>query len=341
MWVVGNTVDLLPKQKELFMTEPAHAPFTVVYSDEYLDWQLENGVTDPIRAKIATDHLVAEGGDAVTVLNPADIPVDEVRSAIEMVHTEEYAASVIDDGIIVEFPRVDQRLGEVAQLMFAGTVVAVREVLAGNTRVAFNPQGAKHHAKVEQGSGFCVFNDMTWAALHMEGMGRRPLYLDWDVHAGDGVQEMLGGSSIPTLSIHQGSIFPMDPKVKNLELARAGERHTHHSVDKAAFNWNLEKNAGDDAFRWAIDEAIEFIRNYKPDTLLLAIGADAHAGQALATAGSNVTYDGFDYAAGRVRNIADELGVTGIIVGGAGGYQPLDHTPRIWANVVKRLVKVG
>lgn len=330
-------VVLQPKQKESTMTEHNFTPFTVVYSDEYLDWQLENGVTDPIRAKIATRHLVEECGDAITVLDPAGIPVDEARMAIEMVHTEEYAASVIDDGISVEFPRPDYRLGEVAQLMFAGTMVAVREVLAGNTRIAFNPQGAKHHAKVEHGSGFCVFNDMAWAAHHLEGMGRRPLYLDWDVHAGDGVQEMLGATSIPTLSIHQGSIFPMDPKVKNLELARAGERHTHHLADKAAFNWNLERGAGDDAFRWAIDEAVEVIRDYKPDTLLLAIGADGHGGQLLGTADTNYSYEAFEYAAGRVRDIADELGVTGIVIGGAGGYQPLDHTPRIWANVVKRI----
>jgi acetoin utilization deacetylase AcuC-like enzyme len=103
----------------------------------------------------------------------------------------------------------------------------------------------------------------------------------------------------------------------------------------------MERNAEDDAFRWAIDEAIDFIREYKPDTLLLAIGADAHGGQALGTAGTNVTYAGFDYAAGRVREIADELGVTGIVMGGAGGYQPLTHTPRIWANVVKRIAQEG
>ena len=319
------------------MTEPTLNPVTVVYSNDYLDWQLQNGVTDPIRAKIATDHLVDEGGDAVTVLDPNDLSVDEVRMDIEMVHTPEYAAQVIDEGICVEFPGPDYRLGEVAQLMFAGTVMAVREVLAGNTRIAFNPQGAKHHAKVESSGGFCAFNDMAWAALHMEGMGRRPLYLDWDVHAGDGVQEMLSASTIPTLSIHQGSIFPMDRNVKDLERARAGERHTHHNPDKAFYNWNLERDAGDDAFRWAIDEVMEFIRDYKPDTLLLAIGADGHAGQSLGTAGTNYTYAGFDYAAAQVRAVADELGVTGIVMGGAGGYQPLDHTPRIWANVVKRI----
>lgn len=319
------------------MTETTFTPFTVVYSAEYLDWQLENGVTDPIRAKIATEHLVAECGDAVTVLDPTELDEGEVRQDIEMVHTEEYAARVIDDGICVEFPRVDQRLGEVAQLMFAGTVMAVREVLAGNTRIAFNPQGAKHHAKVESSGGFCAFNDMAWAALHMEGMGRRPLYLDWDVHAGDGVQEMLGASPIPTLSIHQGSIFPMDHQVKDVALARLGERHTRHNADKAYCNWNLEKDAGDEAFRWAIDEAIEFIRDYRPDTLLLAIGADGHAGQSLGTAGTNYTYDGFAYAAARVREVADELGVSGIVIGGAGGYQPTTHTPRIWADVVKRL----
>lgn len=319
--------------------EEKFTPFVVVYSDDYLDWQLGNGVTDPRRAQIANRHLVEECGDAVRVLDPNTVPSDEARSAIEVVHTLEYAAEVIDDGICVEFKEVDQHMGDIAQLMFAGTILAVDEVLAGRTRVAFNPQGAKHHAKVEQSSGFCVFNDMAWAAHHLEGMGRRPLYLDWDVHAGDGVQEMLSGSTIPTLSIHQGSIFPSDPQVKNLELARAGQRHTHHLPDKAAWNWNLERDAGDEAFRWAIDEAMAVIRDYQPDTLLLAIGADGHAGQSLGTAGTNYTYDGFDYAARAVRTVADVIGVTGIVVGGAGGYQPLDHTPRIWANVVKRLVR--
>ena len=248
---------------------------------------------------------------------------------------------VIDDGICTEFSEPSNRLGEVAQLMFAGTMVAVDEVLKGNTRVAFNPQGAKHHAMIDHASGFCVFNDMAWAALHMANMGRRPLYLDWDVHAGDGVQQMLSDSPIPTLSIHQGSIFPMDRNVKNVDLARAGERHTHHDPDRAFYNWNLEKDAGDDAFRWAIDEAMEFIRDYRPDTLLLAIGADGHAGQSLGTAGTHYSYDGFDYAAGRVHELADELAVSGIVIGGAGGYQPRDHTPRIWANVVERLAREG
>ena len=319
------------------MNEPTLNPVTVIYSADYLKWQLENGVTDPIRAKIATKHLVDEGGDSVTVLDPNDIPVDEARAAIEMTHSPEYAAKVIDAGDNSQFPRKSPLLGEIAQLMFAGTMVAVREVLAGNTRFAFNPQGAKHHAKAERGSGFCVFNDMVWAANHMEGLGKRPLYLDWDVHAGDGVQEMLSGSSIPTLSIHQGSIFPRDPRTQDHALADAGVRHTHHNPEKAFYNWNLERNAGDEAFRWAIDEAIDFIREYRPDTLLLAIGADGHGGQALGTAGTNYTYAGFDYAASRVREIADELGVTGIVMGGAGGYQPLTHTPRIWANVVKRI----
>lgn len=316
-------------------------PVTVVYSDEYLDWQLDNGVTDPIRAKIATDHLVDEWGDAVTVLDPRRVSDSDARGAIEFVHLEEYAARVIDDGICSEFPEPSNRLGEIAQLMFAGTMVAVDEVLSGNTRIAFNPQGAKHHAKIDRGSGFCAFNDMAWAALHMANMGRRPLYLDWDVHAGDGVQELLSNSPIPTLSIHQGSIFPSDGNVKDLALARLGERHAFHNPDKAYYNWNVERNAGDGAFRWAIDGAMDVIREYRPDTLLLAIGADGHAGQSLGTAGTNYTYDGFAYAAGRVRDIADELGVTGIVIGGAGGYQPTTHTPRIWANVVTRIAMGG
>jgi acetoin utilization protein AcuC len=311
-------------------------PVTVVYTDRYLDWQLDNGATDPRRAQIAVQHLRDEMGEALTVLDPMVLDRAEIRQLIESVHDHDFVADVIDNGRSGEFPGASTLLGETAATMFAGTVVAVREVLAGNTRIAFNPQGAKHHARFDHSAGFCVFNDMAWAAREFTAHGHRPLYLDWDVHAGDGVQGMLFDTAIPTLSIHQAAAYPSDPMTK--QSAFRGERHEFHHPDHAAYNWNLETGAGDDAFAWALDGAESVIREYKPDVLLLAIGADGHeiVGN-LGDTGSRYTYAGFDAAAARIRNLADELDVRGIVIGGAGGYRPLDHTPRIWANVVETL----
>lgn len=311
-------------------------PVTVVYSDAYLDWQLRNGATDPRRAQIAVGHLRDELGELLTVLDPGSVDRAELRALIESVHDHDFVARVIDEGRAGDFPEVSTVLGETAATMFAGTVVTVREVLAGNTRIAFNPQGAKHHARYDHSSGFCVFNDMVWAAKEFAAHGYRPLYLDWDVHAGDGVQALLFDTDIPTLSIHQGGIYPSDPMVK--DSAHSGERHEFHHPDRHAYNWNLERGAGDDALAWALDGVEAVIRDYRPDVLLLAIGADGHevVGN-LGDTGSRYTYAGFDAAAARVRAIADELAFRGIVVGGAGGYRPLDHTPRIWANVIETL----
>jgi acetoin utilization protein AcuC len=308
----------------------------ISYTDQYLNWQLQNGATDPRRAQIAVEMLVEEMGGAATVLDPSTIDTAAVRSAIESVHDRDFVAAVIDEGKSSEFPGVSVELGETAATMFAGTMLAVYEVLAGRTRIAFNPQGAKHHARVDHASGFCVFNDMAWAAQEFVAAGHRPLYLDWDVHAGDGVQAMLWDSPVPTLSIHQGRLYPSDWTTKDRD--KLGERHTHHTEDHAAFNWNVEIDAGDSALEWAMDGAEAVIREYQPDILLLAIGADGHeiTGN-LGDTRTRYTYDGFDAAAKRVRSLADELGVTGIVVGGAGGYRPLDHTPRIWANMIQVL----
>lgn len=322
------------------MQNPEFIPVTVAYTDNYLDWQLNNGATDPRRAQIAVDHLRDEMGDSLTVLDPSVLDRTELRRLIELVHDRDFVSDVIDEGRAGEFPEASNLLGRTAATMFAGTVVAVREILAGNTRIAFNPQGAKHHARFDHSAGFCVFNDMAWAAKEFAANGYRPLYLDWDVHAGDGVQAMLLDTDIPTLSIHQAALYPSDPMVKSTALF--GERHEFHHPEHAAYNWNLERGAGDDALAWALDGAEAVIRAHKPDVLLLAIGADGHevVGN-LGDTGSRYTYDGFHDAADRVRNLADELGVRGILVGGAGGYRPLDHTPRIWADVIERLAKAN
>ncbi len=121
-----------------------------------------------------------------------------------------------------------------------------------------------------------------------------------------------------------------------------GGRHEFHHPENVAYNWNLERGAGDEALEWAMDGVEAIIRDHRPDVLLLAIGADGHevVGN-LGDTGSRYTYAGFDAAASRIRRLADELGVRGIVIGGAGGYRPLDHTPRIWANVIKVLAANG
>ena len=217
--------------------------------------------------------------------------------------------------------------------MFAGTMVATQEILDGKSKVAFNPQGAKHHALKGRSSGFCVFNDMAWAALEFQRAGLKPLYLDFDIHAGDGVYHMLKGTGVPTISIHNGALFPGDSEMQ----VRTGERATLHDVDAHNYNFNVAMGDGDDAFKWAMDGAAEIIERYQPDVILLAAGADGHSGDSALGQTNNYTAEGFKYAAELIAACARKHSQGRVLIGGAGGYQPLKETPETWALVVETI----
>ncbi len=320
-------------------------PLAIAYNDVYLEWMLGSGrgdhPTDPVRARLATELLLARFGGAgaaaaeaggVRVLDPRGVPVERARAAIESIHDPEYVARVIDDGFSDEWWGERPELGLTAVAMFAGTMVLVDELVAGRVRVGFNPQGAKHHAARDRSSGFCVFNDMALAALELERQGLRPLYLDWDIHAGDGVQHLLADTAIPTLSIHGHSTFPFDPATIDVDAARAGRRHTRHDPERAIYNWALNDGDGDEQLRWALEEARAVIDAYQPGVILLAAGADGLVGSPLGT--GTYTQAGFIAAAELVAELAARHSEGRVIVGGAGGYQPRTETPRTWANVV-------
>ncbi len=61
----------------------------------------------------------------------------------------------------------------------------------------------------DRGSGFCVFNDMAWAAKHFADQGKRMLYVDLDAHHGDGVEALTRDEPlVMTCSVHDSTIFP-------------------------------------------------------------------------------------------------------------------------------------
>jgi acetoin utilization protein AcuC len=314
-------------------------PLWVEYGEIYLDWLLGGSSfshpTNPRRAKIAVENLVERLKGKVVVHDPAlNADVEADKAELAKIHGEAHIHGAVNNYVDNLWGGSNESVAKAGLAMFRGTVRAVRALLAGKARVAFNPQGAKHHAMRDNSSGFCLFNDMAWAALEFEAAGLKPLYLDWDIHAGDGVYELLRNTGIPTLSIHNGSIFPGNPKMQ--DRGRLSERHTVHQLDEHAYNWNVLDDDGDEGFKWAIDEAAKVIEGYAPNVILLAAGADGHEGQNGLGIRNQYTYAGFEYAADMVAELAEKHNAI-VLIGGSGGYQPLDHTPEIWARVVERI----
>lgn len=311
-------------------------PLAVVYDDIYLNWLLGAGdgshPTNPMRAKLATDMIVERLGAAVQLVAPAPEGTEEADTvAVNSIHEARYVRHTLAGGNS-QWHGIKPKVAAAGFAMFRGTIRAVEMMLAGKVRVAFNPQGAKHHARFEGGDGFCVFNDMVYAALAFEAAGLRPLYIDWDIHAGDGVAMMLKGKGIPTISIHNAMGYPSNSQMQT--FGKRGELHHPHDHN---YNFNVLPGDGDEVFKSFIDAAGDIIDSYKPDVILLAAGADGHTGVGNLGAIANYTAEGFEYAANMIAEKAITHCDGRVLIGGAGGYQPLNETPKTWALVVETI----
>ena len=96
-------------------------------------------------------------------------------------------------------------------------------------------------------------------------------------------------------------------------------------------------SGGDDdtEFLDAMQEIELLADEVKPDVILLATGADAHHSDPLSSL--NFDYPGYRAAAQIIGNIANKHAKGRVLIGGAGGYQPLTHTPQVWAQVVAQV----
>lgn len=308
----------------------------IAYSDDYLGWLLGDGKgshpTKPIRAKIATEMLLDEiGSENITIVEPT-IEEDD-REALESIHSPQFVSEVIDAGLSYDWVGARREMGEIAFKMFTGTKRLVEKMIDGEVQVGFNPQGAKHHAQYGWSEGFCVFNDFAWSAMEFEKYGLKPLYIDWDVNAGDGVQNLLQDTDIPTLSIHGHGIYPTHSNTYDSKQD-GSTRYEYHNPEQHWYNYCLPQGADDFDFAWAIDRIAEKVAEYKPNVILLATGADAHESD---NWGINFTYKGYDYASIKVAELANKYANGRVLIGGAGGYKAYTATPRVWANVVKNI----
>jgi len=314
------------------MTNKLH----IAYTDEYLGWLLGSGngshPTRPVRAKIATELLIDElGEDNIVIVEPTIEDGD--RESLEEIHNPDFVAEVIDDGIADDWSGSRLEMGQIALKMFTGTKRLVEGILDGEIQVGFNPQGAKHHAQYGWSEGFCVFNDHAWSAIEFAKHGLKPLYIDWDVNAGDGVQNLLAHTDIPTLSIHGHGIYPLHSNTYD-STQNGKAPYEYHNPEEHWYNYCLPQGSGDKEFAWAIDRIAEKVAEYKPDVILLATGADAHE---LDNWGMKFTYAGYDYASSVVAELANKYSNGRVLIGGAGGYKAYTATPRVWANVVKNI----
>ncbi len=167
------------------------------------------------------------------------------------------------------------RVLEPMQLASAGTVCAAELALARPSAWAINLGGGFHHARHGFGHGFCVFNDLTMAVQRAldGGFGcRRLLYLDLDVHQGDGFERDMGWDPrVAVVDAFHPGLFPGDAAAAACPaLAERGARFFHRAGD-----------GGDRFLEWLRTELPRVLAAFDPDLVLYNAGSDVLVGDPL------------------------------------------------------------
>ena len=220
---------------------------------------------------------------------------------------------------------------EVARLAAGAVTGAVDAVLDGeaeNALAVVRPPG--HHATPDRAMGFCLLNNIAIAARHAlsEHGIKKVLILDYDVHHGNGTQDIFyADPSVMLISIHQSPFYPGSGAISEV-----GEGEGRGST----LNIPLSAGHGDESYRRLFAEVVTpAAERFDPDLMLISVGMDAHWVDPLAS--MQLSLGGYDCLARECLKLAERLCDGRIVFVMEGGYdlQALAHG---WRNIAGALL---
>jgi len=284
----------------------------------------------PHRLKL-THHLILSTG----LYRKLDVYRPHLASAAEMArfHSEDYVnflkrvspdtvrpflqqMTQFNVGECTDCP-VYEGLFEFQQIASGASIDGAVKLNHGQTDIAINWSGGLHHAKKAEASGFCYINDIVLAILELLKYHARVLYIDIDIHHGDGVEEAFYCTDrVMTCSFHKhGDFFPGTGAITDLG-ARKGK---YYSV-----NFPLKEGMEDASYGRIFKPVIsKIMETYRPSAVVLQCGADSLTGDRLGC--FNLTLEGH----GDCVRFVKSFGVPLLVLGG-GGYT-IRNVARCWA----------
>lgn len=272
----------------------------------------EHHPEQPARLRAIHDRLVGCGLDII--LHHFDAPLAH-RAMLERAHDPAYIdeiyAKAPDEGIAwVDGDTAMNRHSLHAALRAAGAVaLGVDLVVEGNLRQAFcavRPPG--HHAERRRAMGFCLFNNISVGAYHalqQHGLERVAI-LDFDVHHGNGTEDIVSGDSrVLFCSTFQHPFYP---------------HSGFGDVADNIVNAPLPAGTGSPGFREAVtDRWLPRLEAFEPELILVSAGFDAH--QADDMAGMNLVDSDYAWVTRRLCEVADRHAGGRIVSALEGGYE--------------------
>ncbi|KAI0895454.1 hypothetical protein F4806DRAFT_469264 [Annulohypoxylon nitens] len=183
--------------------------------------------------------------------------------------------------------------------------------------IAVNWAGGLHHAKKSEASGFCYVNDIVLGILELLRFNKRVLYIDIDVHHGDGVEEAFYTTDrVMTVSFHKyGEYFPGTGELRDIGIGQGRYYAT---------NFPLRDGIDDASYKSIFEPVISSVMEYyNPEAVVLQCGGDSLSGDRLGC--FNLSMDGHSNCVKFVKSFNRPT-----LVLGGGGYT-MRNVARTWA----------
>jgi acetoin utilization protein AcuC len=264
-------------------------------------------------------------------------PVQATEAELLRFHTPEYVTRVreasvagtgfLDYGDTPAFPGVY----EAAATVVGSVLDAVRWILADQDRQAFVPIAGLHHAHRNSAAGFCVFNDIGVAieTLRAEFRIHRVAYVDIDAHHADGVYYAFADD--PELIFAD---FHEDGRFLYPGTGDASETGSGAALG-TKLNLPLAPGSGDAQFQALWPKVEAFVRQGRPEFIILQAGADSIGGDPLTHLQFSPSVHG--HAARQLRDVARQHCGGRLLALGGGGYNR-DSLASAWCAVVQAML---
>jgi acetoin utilization protein AcuC len=267
---------------------------------------------------------------------PAPIATD---AELQLVHSAAYIAAVrrlsdspqdhdLRHGLGTEDNPTFAGMHQACAHIVGGTLEAARQVWTGEALHAVNISGGLHHAMAESASGFCIYNDPAIALAWLLSLGaEKILYVDADVHHGDGVQAAFyDDPRVLTVSLHETprTLFPGTG-----ETAESGGPNARGM----SVNVALPPGTADSGWLRAFEAVVPPLAHaFRPDLLVTQLGCDSHMDDPLAHLMMSV--DGQRQIHLSLHDLAHEVCGGRWVATGGGGYSVIDVVPRTWTHLL-------
>lgn len=208
-------------------------------------------------------------------------------------------------------------LYQFCQISSGGSIGGAIKLNQKECDIAVNWAGGLHHAKKSEASGFCYVNDIVLAILELLKYHARVLYIDIDIHHGDGVEEAFYTTDrVMCVSFHKfGEFFPGTGHIRDIGVTKG----KYYSV-----NFPLHDGIDDHSYRSIFRPVIaRVMETYRPEAVVIQCGADSLSGDRLGC--FNLTTKGH----GDCVEFVKSFNLPTLVLGG-GGYT-IRNVARCWA----------